>query len=299
MRPADIPPTELPNPRSARLDALPPRDAAALLIGEEAAAAAALRDRAGAAAEIAVWAADSLRRGGRLVYIGAGTSGRLGVLDAVECVPTFRTDPRDVVGLIAGGPAALTQAVEGAEDDEADGRAQMRAIGVDARDTVVGIAACGTTPFVLAALREAKARGARTALVTAGAPSPEDFLDALVTLPSGPEVLTGSTRLKAGTATKIILNAISTTAMICLGKVYRNLMVDLRPTNSKLRARAVRLVGELAGADAPAARAALEASRWRVKVAVIALRKGMAPDDAARLLEEHGGFLGKALGETP
>ncbi len=298
MHPADIPPTELPNPRSARLDALSPRDAAALLIGEEARAAAALKGQAGAAAEIAVWAADSLTRGGRLIYIGAGTSGRLGVLDAVECVPTFRTDPRDVVAIIAGGSAALTRAVEGAEDDEDDGRAQVRAIAVDARDTVVGIAACGTTPFVLAALREAKARGAHTALVTAGAPRPEEFLDALVRLPSGPEVLTGSTRLKAGTATKIILNAISTTAMICMGKVYRNLMVDLRPTNSKLRARAVRLVGELAGTDAAAARAALEAARWRVKVAVLALRKSVAPDAAARLLAEHGGFLGKALGET-
>ncbi|HAK95534.1 MAG TPA: N-acetylmuramic acid 6-phosphate etherase [Planctomycetes bacterium] len=299
MRPADIPPTELPNPRSARLDALSPRDAAALLIGEEAEAAAALRDRAGAAAEIAVWAAGSIGRGGRLIYVGAGTSGRLGVLDAVECVPTFRTDPREVVGIIAGGPAALTRAIEGAEDNEEDGRAQVRAIDVDARDTVVGIAACGKTPFVLAALREAKARGARTALVTAGAPPPDESLDALVLLPSGPEVLTGSTRLKAGTATKIVLNAISTTAMICLGKVYRNLMVDLRPTNSKLRARAVRLVGDLAGADAGAARAALEASQWRVKVAVVALRKGMAAGNAARLLAEHGGFLGKALGEVP
>ncbi|HNS00046.1 MAG TPA: N-acetylmuramic acid 6-phosphate etherase [Planctomycetota bacterium] len=299
MFPPEIPPTELSNPRSSRLDALSPAEAAALLMGEEAEAVAALKDRAHSVAEVAVWAADSLRRGGRLIYVGAGTSGRLGVLDAVECVPTFRTEPRQVVGIIAGGPAALTRAVEGAEDNEEEGRAQVRGLEVDARDTVVGIAASGRTPFVLAALREAKARGARAALVTAGHPPPGEPLDALVLLPSGPEVLTGSTRLKAGTATKIVLNAISTTAMICLGKVYRNLMVDLRPTNNKLRARAVRLVRELTGAEATAARAALEAAQWSVKVAVIALRRGLEPEAAERLLAQHGGFLGKALGEAP
>jgi N-acetylmuramic acid 6-phosphate etherase len=297
MHDPDLPPTELPNPRSARLDAHSPEEIAALLLAEESRSVAALASCAGKVAHVATWAAQSLRRGGRLVYVGAGTSGRLGILDAVECVPTFRTDARDVVGIIAGGDAAITRAVEGAEDNEADGRAQMHAHGVCVRDTVVGIAACGRTPFVHGALAEAKRLGACTALVTAGSSGPHAYIDAVIVLPTGPEVLAGSTRLKAGTATKIVLNAISTTAMVMLGKVYRNLMVDLRPTNHKLRARATRLVAELADVDTERALAALQSCGWQVKVAVVALRKGVAADEAARILAVHAGMLGKALGE--
>ena len=297
MHDPELPPTELTNPRSARLDAQTPAEIAELLLAEEARSVRAIGACAAAIADVAGWVAQSLREGGRLAYVGAGTSGRLGILDAVECVPTFRTDPRDVFGVIAGGERAITRAVEGAEDDEEDGRAQMRAHAVGARDTVVGIAACGKTPFVHGALAEAKSLGARTALVTSGAPGPRAYIDALIVLPTGPEVLAGSTRLKAGTATKIVLNAISTTAMVLLGKVYRNLMVDLRPTNSKLRARATRLVADLARVDAERAREALAATGWQVKVAVVALRRGVTAHEAARLLAAQGGMLGKALGE--
>jgi N-acetylmuramic acid 6-phosphate etherase len=302
MRDPDLPPTELPNLRSADLDRLSPHGIVELMLREEADAVGRLPRRAGAIAGIAEAAAASLRSGGRLVYVGAGTSGRLGVLDAVECVPTFRCDPSMVVGIIAGGHTALMRAVEGAEDDAEAARAALDRLAVSRKDTVVGIAACGQTPFVLGALEEAKRREAQTALITAGTvhlpPPIEACIDTTVVLEVGPEVLTGSTRLKAGTATKIVLNAISTTAMIRLGKVYRNLMVDLKPTNEKLRRRAVRLVCELAGVEPDRARLTLAASAWEVKTAVLALRSSRSPAEARSLLGSCGGFLGRALDEA-
>jgi len=210
-------------------------------------------------------------RGGRLFYVGAGTSGRLGVLDASECPPTFRTKAQMVQGVIAGGRKALWQSIEGAEDDAGAGAHEMGQRQVSSNDVVVGIAASGTTPFVWGALAQAKQLGAATVLVCFN-----PYLrvpralrpNVLIATDLGPEVLTGSTRLKAGTATKLLLNLFTTLSMVRLGKVQSNLMVDVRPSNSKLRRRAVRIVSELTGADESVARAALEQCDWNVRQAV-------------------------------
>lgn len=213
----------------------------------------------------------AFRRKGRLFYVGAGTSGRLAVLDASECPPTFRTAPEMVQGIIAGGAAALTRAVEGAEDDAGAGARAVRGRRLTKRDVVVGISASGTTPFVWGALREAQRRGATTILICF---NPHLRVSAsvrpsvIIAADLGPEVLTGSTRLKAGTATKLVLNLFSTLAMVKLGKVRSNLMIDLNPNNRKLRQRAVRIVQELTGATEALVRRALEESRWVVKQTV-------------------------------
>lgn len=196
---------------------------------------------------VAQAAHDALAAGGRLIYVGAGTSGRLGALDAAECPPTFGTDPSQVLALIAGGPDALVHAVEGAEDDGTAGARELKALAVSSKDLVVGITASSTTPFVLGAFKAARSAKAKTALVTS---NPTDLdariADYLIAPQTGAELVAGSTRLKAGTATKLVLNAISTSAMVALGKVYRGRMVDLRPTNAKLRARAEQIVADLA-----------------------------------------------------
>jgi N-acetylmuramic acid 6-phosphate etherase len=217
-----------------------------------------------------------LKRGGRLFYVGAGTSGRLGVLDASECPPTFRTDPAMVQGIIAGGDPALRRSVEGAEDDPTAGAAAVSAVKAGPRDVVVGIAASGTTPYVWGALAEAKSRQATTILLcfNPGLVIPRELQPWLVlAVDLGPEVLTGSTRLKAGTATKLVLNLFSTLTMVRLGKVVSNLMVDVNPSNAKLRNRAVRITGELTGADEATARAALEDAGWVVKKAIARLNR--------------------------
>ncbi len=268
-------PTEAPHPRSRHLDRMPLRAAIALMLREEARVPRAVRSVRAGLERAVRWAAASLRRGGRLIYVGAGTSGRLGVLDASECPPTFSVEPEQVQGVIAGGRTALWQAVEGAEDDAAAGARAMAFRRVGPRDMVVGLAASGRTPFVWGALHAARRAGARTVLVCfnphlrfARGMRPDLVLAPVV----GPEVLTGSTRLKAGTATKLILNLLSTLTNVRLGKVVGNLMVDVRPTNTKLRNRAVRIVQTLTGADAAAARAALERSGWHVKAALRRLR---------------------------
>jgi N-acetylmuramic acid 6-phosphate etherase len=218
----------------------------------------------------------ALYRRGRLIYVGAGTSGRLGVLDASECPPTFGTPPELVQGIIAGGHTALWQAVEGAEDDFDAGVRAIKFRGISRRDVVVGIAASGRTPFVWGALCAARQRGARTVLLCfnphlrfAAGTRP----DVVITPRVGPEILTGSTRLKAGTATKLILNLFTTLAMVRIGKVVSNLMVDLRPSNAKLRERAVRIVRQLTDTDGATARAALEAAGWGVKAATARLTR--------------------------
>jgi N-acetylmuramic acid 6-phosphate etherase len=214
--------------------------------------------------------ARAFKGGGRLFYFGAGTSGRLGVLDASECPPTFRTDPKLVQGIIAGGDIALRRAVEGAEDDAPAGAREIRVRRITARDVVVGIAASGTTRFVWGALREAKQRRAATMLVCF---NPHLVIprahrpDVVIAPDLGPEVLTGSTRLKAGTATKIILNILTTLAMVRLGKVASNLMVDVNPSNAKLRTRAVRIVQELTGVESRVAERALQKSGWAIRAA--------------------------------
>jgi len=239
--------------------------------------------------------------GGRLVYVGAGTSGRLGVLDAAECPPTFGSRPEMVVGIIAGGLPALVRSQEGAEDDTAAAMDSIDENGVTNVDVVVGIAASGTTPYVRAALNRARERGATTVLVTCADP-PEDLMtscDVVISARVGPEALTGSTRLKAGTATKLILNTITTGAMIRSGKAYGNLMVDLMTLSDKLRDRGERIVMEAGGVDRVVAKNAIEAAGGSVKLAVVMVRSGMEAPEARRRLEEAGGIVRAVVGDPP
>jgi N-acetylmuramic acid 6-phosphate etherase len=240
----------------------------------------------------------SQRAGGRLLYFGAGTSGRLAVLDASECPPTFRTDLRQVQGIIAGGEAAMFRAQEGAEDKADDGARIVVDLSAGPDDVVMGIAAGGTTPFVHGALRSARERGAKTVFLSCVQPVPDEPpVDVVIRPLTGPEVVTGSTRLKAGTATKLVLNAITTIAMVQLGKVYENLMVDLRATNTKLVDRSVRIITTLTGATRERALQLLTASESEVKTAVVMERRGVGADEARRLLARAGGKLRAALGE--
>ena len=271
VRSRRLPPTEKRNPRSLRLVKLSVATGVTLMLAEEAKVARILLRHRRPITRAVQAVAGAFRRGGRLFYVGAGTSGRLGVLDASECPPTFRTRPEMVQGIIAGGEPALRRAVEGAEDDRAAGAREMVAARIGRLDVVVGIAASGTTPFVWGALARAKRRGAITIMVCFNPflEIPRAVRPRILIAPNlGPEVLTGSTRLKAGTATKLILNMLSTLALVRLGKVSSNLMVDLDPKNMKLRDRATRIVQELTGADPAKARAALQDSGWRIKTAV-------------------------------
>lgn len=261
-------PTEQRNPRSMKLDKLSVAEAIVLMLGEDEKIPAAILSERKKIERAVHFIVRAFRRGGRLFYVGAGTSGRLGVLDASECPPTFRTPPDLVQGIIAGGQRALWQAVEGAEDDPTAGARAIQFRGAGRKDVVVGIAASGRTPFVWGALSEARKRGAKTILLCFN-PSleiPHRNRPDLVIAPNvGPELLTGSTRLKSGTATKLILNVFTTLAMVRMGKVIGNLMVDVNPSNVKLRDRAVRIVRELIGVDGATAREALENVRWIVK----------------------------------
>lgn len=269
-------PTELRNPESMRFSKLSTRRMIEVMLGAEQKVVPALLRQKPRLVRVIDMAAATLRKGGRIFYAGAGTSGRLGVLDASECPPTFRASPESIQGIIAGGQRALWQAVEGAEDDAAAGASALQFRELQSRDLVIGIAASGRTPFVWGALGFAKQVGARTILLSfnpflkiARAHRPD-----LVLAPNvGPEILTGSTRLKSGTATKLVLNMISTISMVRLGKVISNLMVDLNPSNIKLRDRAIRIVGELTGCQPEEARSALEKTGWVVKDAWAAIRK--------------------------
>jgi N-acetylmuramic acid 6-phosphate etherase len=268
-------PTEQRNPRSKNLDRLPLSKAITLMIKEESKVGGVLLKEKHKIERAIKLVVGAFRRGGRLFYVGAGTSGRLGILDAVECPPTFRIPPHRVQGILAGGQAAIWKSVEGAEDSLVAGASAIDYRGVNQRDVVVGIAASGRTPFVWGALAAARQKGAKTVLICfnpylkipAGARP-----DLVIALDVGPEVLTGSTRLKAGTATKVILNILTTLAMVRMGKVVSNLMVDLNVSNRKLRERAVRIVQAVTGADAREAHAALEKSKWVVKTACQRLR---------------------------
>ncbi len=275
VRSTRLSPTEQRNPRSLNLDRMSVAAAVELMLSEEAKVTRALLKKKHVLARAVAMVARAFRRDGRLFYIGAGTSGRLGVLDASECPPTFRVAPTLVQGIIAGGEVALRHAVEGAEDDAAAGAREIKSRGVRARDVVVGIAASGTTKFVWGALGEAKRRRAATMLVCFNPylAIPRPMRPDLVIAPDlGPEVLTGSTRLKAGTATKLVLNLLTTLAMVRIGKVASNLMVDVNASNAKLRQRAVRIVHELTGAGEAAATQALEKSNWVVRTACRRLR---------------------------
>ncbi|MGX1270751.1 N-acetylmuramic acid 6-phosphate etherase [Streptomyces phaeoluteigriseus] len=288
--------TEAFRPELAEIDRLPTLDIARLMNGEDAGVAAAVAARlpeiAGAVDAIAV----RMGRGGRLVYAGAGTAGRLGVLDASECPPTFHTTPDQVVGLIAGGPRAMVTSVEGAEDSRELARADLAALALTAEDTVVGISASGRTPYAIGAVEYARSLGALTVGLACNAGSAlaaaaEHGIEVVV----GPELLTGSTRLKAGTAQKLVLNMLSTITMIRLGKTYGNLMVDVRASNEKLRARSRRIVSLATGADDAEIERALAATGGEVKDAILVLLAGVDGPSAARLLEESGGHLRAAL----
>lgn len=239
---------------------------------------------------------EAFSKGGRLFYVGAGTSGRLGVLDASECPPTFGVPSDQVQGIIAGGDAALRRSSEEAEDRRADGERDIAEAGVGADDVVVGIAASGRTPYVLGALQEARRRGAATVgLVCNPEAQINEYADVVIAPVVGPEVLMGSTRMKAGTAQKLVLNMISTTSMIRTGKVYSNLMVDLQATNEKLNTRALRIIQLATGCSKAQAEEAFRAAGGRAKPAIVMILTGCSADQAVRLLEEAGGFVRRAL----
>jgi len=290
--------TEVRNPASTDIDCLTPEGIVRLMNGEDATVAAAVGREEAAIARAIEQIAARLRDGGRLIYIGAGTSGRLGVLDASECPPTFGTPPELVVGWIAGGPEALTHAVEDVEDSAERGRADAEWLGVRAVDAVVGITASGRTPYVLGAIEHARARDALTIGLACNPDSPLAAAVTIMIVPEvGPEVITGSTRLKAGTAQKMVLNMLSTGTMILLGKTFGNLMVDLQASNVKLRRRAVAIVQDAAHLSEERATEQLQAAQGEAKTAIVAARAGIdAPAARARLAAAHGSVRA-ALGE--
>lgn len=289
--------TEAPNPRTEAIDRAGSREIVRLIQAEDRAVLPAVAAEADRLAALVDEVAGRLREGGRLLYVGAGTSGRLGVLDAAECPPTFGTDPELVRGIIAGGPEAVFRSREGAEDDRGAGRRAIRDAEVGERDFVLGIATSGTTPFARAAVEEARRRGAGTGFLSCTPPPGDvrEMVDHLLTPLVGPEVVAGSTRMKAGTATKLLLNTLSTGVMIRLGKVYGNLMVDLQAVSRKLVERSVRIVRRVCGLDPPAARRAVASAGGSVKtaIAMVELRTDRAMGE--RLLDACDGFLGRVL----
>ena len=292
----DALPTEARNPASTELDRMGTEELVRLINAEDATVAAAVEREAPSIAAAIDLIAERLERGGRLVYAGAGTSGRLGVLDAAECPPTFNADSAQVVGLIAGGSEALARAVEGAEDSAEAGAADLRAIGLNADDAVVGIAASGRTPYVIGALDHARSVGAAAIAFACNAQAETRKHADLSILPEvGPEVLTGSTRMKAGTATKMVLNMLSTGAMVRLGKTWGNLMVDVQATNEKLVERSLRIVQAITGCGREEARSALERSGGDVKTAAVVQALGLDADAARDKLAAAGGKLNRAL----
>jgi N-acetylmuramic acid 6-phosphate etherase len=292
--------TESRNPASQNLDRLSPLQIARLMNTEDARVPEAVAAEAERIAQAIEIIADRLRRGGRLIYIGAGTSGRLGVLDAAECPPTFNSRPEQVVGVIAGGNTALTRAVEGAEDFLEYGARDLLSINVSSNDVVVGIATSGRTPYVLGGLQFARQQQAYTIGLSC---NPDSQLaaacDLTITPLVGPEVLSGSTRLKAGTATKLVLNTLTTGAMVRLGKTYGNLMVDLRATNSKLVHRSRRIVSQVTGVSIDEAEQLLARCNGEVKTAIVVHLKAIEPDEARRRLETAQGRMRDALESVP
>ena len=291
--------TEQRNPRTLDLDTLDVAGVLERISAEDRTVADAVARELPYVARAVELVVQSFREGGRLLYVGAGTSGRLGVLDASECPPTFGSDPEQVQGVMAGGMGALVRAVEGAEDRTEEGEAAMVERRVDRRDTVVGLAASRRTPFVVAALGKARALGARTAYVTC-TPRSEFTLDVDVAIcpEVGPEVVMGSTRMKAGTAQKLVLNMITTAAFVRMGKVYENMMVDLMSTSQKLVERSRRTVMTVAGVDYDAAAEAIERAGKSVKTAIVMLKLGCDRGEAESRLAAAGGFVRAALEGT-
>jgi N-acetylmuramic acid 6-phosphate etherase len=290
--------TEASNPDSVDLDRLDTLELVQLINAEDAKVAAAVGEAATPIAAAIDVIAARLASGGRLIYVGAGTSGRLGVLDAAECPPTFNADPEQVIGLIAGGPSALTNAVEGAEDSPELAIEDLQAIDLSEKDAVVGIAASGQTPYVLAALDHARSIGAAAIgfACNQGA-AIEEHADIMITVVAGPEVLAGSTRMKAGTATKMVLNMLTTGAMVRLGKTYGNLMVDLQATNAKLVTRTVGILQKLSGLTATDAEALLQSCDGELKTAIVCNKRDLSPEAARAKLDAAKGRLRLALDE--
>ncbi|MGR6921072.1 N-acetylmuramic acid 6-phosphate etherase [[Actinomadura] parvosata] len=288
--------TEQSDPRYSQIDRLPTERIARLMNQADAAVPAAVAVAIPAISAAIDAIAERMGQGGRLVYVGAGTSGRLAVLDASECPPTFGTDPSLVQGIIAGGPDALTRSVEGAEDDAGAGAAAIGDLEVGPLDSVVGVSASGRAPFVLGALAEARSRGALTVGLSCNDDAPlSAAADHGIEVVVGPEVVTGSTRLKAGTAQKLVLNMISTISMVKLGRTYGNKMIEMSAMNSKLAGRAMRMVADITGADRETAGAALDAAGGQAKIAVLMIQHGLDADGARALLESHGERLSDAL----
>ena len=298
-RPIDPRLTEQRNPRSRRIDQLSPLEIVDLINAEDRMVAVAVGEEREAIAKCIDMVVDSFRRGGRLFYIGAGTSGRLGVLDASEMPPTYGTDPEMVQGIIAGGYQALVRAQEGAEDKPEDGARDLEARGITANDFVLGIATSGTTPYVHGALKRARELGARTGFLLCTYPSEEliNTHDVVIAPLVGPEVITGSTRMKAGTATKMVLNTITTSSMVLLGKVFGNLMVDLQVTCEKLRDRGERILVETAGLERGAASRVLDEAEGHVKTAIVMARLGVSAEEARRRLDEVRGAISGVVGD--
>ncbi len=291
--------TEGTQPGRGDLNRLSTTDLVREMNGEDAKVAVAVGEQSARIAEAVDRIVDRLHRGGRLIYQGAGTAGRIGVVDASECPPTFGTDPDLVVGLIAGGPEAMRTSVEDSEDDRRAGVSDLNHVRLRATDVVVGISASGRTPYVVAGLRHARGVGALTIAVACNEHSE---IGAVAEIPIevvvGPEFVAGATRLKSGTAQKLVLNMLSTLAMIRLGKTYNGVMVDLRATNEKLRARSLRTVMSATGLGAGASAKALEQAKGQVKVAILMLRNGLTPDAAGRAVAKADGDLARAIEET-
>jgi len=290
--------TEQRNPNTMNIDTLPTLEMVRLINREDHRVAEAVGLVTDKIAEAVDLIADRLSKGGRLIYCGAGTSGRLGILDAVECPPTYSTEPEMVQALMAGGYPAIFKAVEGAEDSKTLGAEDMKKIDFTAGDVLVGIAASGRTPYVLGCMEYARELGAPTVAVTCCPGSALDrFADIGIAPAPGPEVVTGSTRMKSGTAQKMVLNMLSTGAMIKLGKVYGNLMVDVKPSNEKLIRRCVTIVCTAAECDEATATAALEACQYRPKTAIVMVCLGIGAEEANALLRKSEGRIAKALGK--
>ena len=288
--------TETRNQKTMALDTMTVHDFATVMNAEDQTVAQSVQQALPAIETAIQTISHSLKKDGRLFYIGAGTSGRLGVLDAAECVPTFGTDPEMVHGLIAGGMKAMTVAVEGAEDSKELGKTDLLQRHLSADDTVVGIAASGRTPYVIGGLDYAQAVGAATISLACNTHAEiSQHAQIAIEVPVGPEVLTGSTRLKAGTAQKLVLNMLSTGAMIGLGKVFQNLMVDVLPTNEKLVVRSQRIIQQATGCDAATAAKAFEAADQHVKLAIVMILTQRSSTDALKLLTQTNGFISQTV----
>ena len=291
--------TEQRNSRTTHIDTMSTLDMVKLINEEDKKVAVAVGEEAEHIAAAVDVIAGQLGQGGRLVYVGCGTSGRLGILDAVECPPTYSTDPEEVIGLIAGGNEAIFRAKEGAEDDPVLGVEDLKKINFSGRDVLVGIAASGRTPYVLGAMEYARKLGAHVIGISCSTGSQvEQAAEIAITPLPGPEVVTGSTRMKSGTAQKMVLNMLSTGAMIKLGKVYGNLMVDVKPSNEKLVERCKRIVCQATGVDYDTAARTLQACGYRAKVAIVMLKTGTDAHSAEQLLAQHDNRVAAAIGEN-